>query len=137
VAWRSCRNRRLALWPYTDINSPFIHWGNRFIFVEAKLGDETLKIGWANPAGWLAYAIEKTLFVKEAPYQAGAGYFDYGSSSECYCNRYFLELETLGPRVTLQPGESTTHHEVWSLHANVDVTADEEAVAGLVSRLGL
>jgi hypothetical protein len=130
-------NRQLALWPYTDINSPHIHWGNRFIFIEAKLQDEALKIGWANPDGWLAYAVDNTLFVKEAPYQAGAEYFDYGSSSECYCGEAFIELETLGPRVTLQPGESTTHREVWSLYANVDVPANEETAVQLVTKLEL
>jgi len=130
-------NRRLALWPYTDINSPHIHWGNRFIFIEANLGDEALKIGWANPNGWLAYAVDNTLFVKEAAYQADAQYFDYSSSSECYCGAAFIELETLGPRVTLQPGESTSHREVWSLHADVDITADEEVAAQLVTNLGL
>jgi hypothetical protein len=130
-------NRRLALWPYTDITSPFIHWGDRFIFIEAKLGDEALKIGWANPDGWLGYAVEGTLFVKEAPYIADAAYFDFGSSSECYCGQAFIELETLGPRVTLQPGESTTHREIWALYADVELTADEEMAVALVSRLGL
>ena len=130
-------NRRLTLWPYTQINSPHIHWGDRFIFIDANLGDEALKIGWANSDGWLAYAVDKTLFVKEAPYQADADYFDYGSSSECYCGQAFIELETLGPRVTLQPGESTTHREVWSLHADVEITADEEAAARLAAELEL
>jgi hypothetical protein len=130
-------NRRLALWPYTHINSPHIHWGDRFIFIAANLGDEALKIGWANPDGWLAYAVDNTLFVKEAPYHADADYFDYGSSSECYCGQAFIELETLGPRVILPPGESTTHREIWSLHANVDVPADEETAANLVNNLGL
>ena len=128
-------NRRLALWPYTNINSPFIHWGDRFIFIEAKLGDEALKIGWANPDGWLAYNVDRTLFVKKTVYQPDADYFDYGSSSECYCGEAFIELETLGPRVTLQPGESTTHREVWSLHADVEITADEEAAAQLMADL--
>jgi hypothetical protein len=130
-------NRRLALWPYTGINSPHIHWGDRFIFIEANLGDEALKIGWANPDGWLAYAVDNTLFVKEAPYQAGADYFDYGSSSECYCGQAFIELETLGPRVILPPGESTTHREIWSHHANFDLTADEETAVALAGQLGL
>jgi hypothetical protein len=130
-------NRRLALWPYTGINSPYIHWGDHFIFVEARLGEEALKIGWANPDGWLAYNVDKTLFVKEAPYQADADYFDYGSSSECYCGQAFIELETLGPRITLQPGESTAHHEIWSLHADVEITADEETAAQVVAKLAL
>ncbi len=130
-------NRRLALWPYTNINSPYIHWGDRFVIVDAALEDERLKIGWANPAGWLGYAVDNTLFIKEAIYQPGADYFDYGSSSECYCDQNFIELETLGPQVTLGPGESTTHREVWSLYPDVDITPDEDAAAELAARLQL
>lgn len=130
-------NRRLALWPYTNMRSPHIHWGDRFIFIEAGLEDGALKIGWANTVGWLAYAVDHTLFVKEASYQEDAEYFDYGSSSECYCGPAFIELETLGPRVVLQPGESTTHREVWSLHPDVEITADEEAAAQLAAKLAL
>lgn len=130
-------NRRLAIWPYTNVKSPFIHWGDRFIFIEAKLENDALKIGWANPSGWLAYAVDNTLFVKEAPYQADAAYFDYGSSSECYCGEAFIELETIGPRVTLQPGQSTSHREVWSLHAGVGLTADEGAAAQIAADLTL
>ena len=130
-------NRRLALWPYTDIRSPHIHWGNRYIFVEAMLAEGRLKFGWANMTGWLGYAVDNTLFVKEAVYQPQAEYFDFGSSSECYCDQNFIELETLGPRVTLQPGESTTHREIWSLHAGVTLEADEEKTAELAAKLGL
>ena len=130
-------NRQLALWPYTDVNSPHIHWGNRFVFIEASLGDEALKIGWANPDGWLAYAVDKTLFVKETSYQPNAEYFDYGSSSECYYGAAFIELETLGPRVTLQPGASATHREIWSLHGGIEITADEETADQLAANHGL
>ncbi len=130
-------NRQLALWPYTNINSPHIHCGDQFIFVDANLEDGALKIGWANPDGWLAYAVDNTLFVKEAPYQADAEYFDFGSSSECYCGPAFIELETLGPRVLLQPGESTTHREIWSLYPGVELTADEEVVRQLIAGLKL
>lgn len=130
-------DRHIALWPYTPINSQHIAWGDRFLFVEATMQSGALKIGFPNPAGWLAYATEGTLFVKQATYQAGADYFDGGSSSECYCNPRFLELETLGPRTCLAPGESVTHHETWTVHSSVAFQPDENAVQEIVEELGL
>lgn len=44
-----------------------------------------------------------------------------GSSFEIFTNERFLELETLGPMRTLQPGESMEHVETWSLHRPVAV----------------
>ena len=42
-----------------------------------------------------------------------------GSSYETFTNERFLELETLGPMRTLQPGDSMDHLEVWTLHRPV------------------
>jgi hypothetical protein len=130
-------NRHITLWPYTSINSPHITWGDRFVFVRAVMRDGALKIGFPNPAGWLAYAVDDTLFVKRAAYEPDADYFDRGSSSECYCNPHFLELETLGPRTRLAPGRSTTHREKWTLCAGKCFHLTETAAQGLVDRLGL
>jgi hypothetical protein len=121
-------NRHLVLWPYTRINSPQLQLGDEFIFVHATMQNEKLKLGWANPEGWLAYWIDNTLFVKQAQYQEDAVYYDFGSSSECYCDDDFLELETLGPRTALAPGASVTHREVWHVYPDVSFTAEETAV---------
>lgn len=130
-------NRALALWPYTRMDNPFIYWGQQFIFIDVTMtaADGPLKIGWPNPVGWLAYQWEDMLFVKQAVYQPEATYFDFGSSSECYARYDFVELETLGPRTVLEPGQSVTHQEVWRLFADVSLTMAEEAVARLMSEL--
>lgn len=130
-------NRQIALWPYTRVNSPHILWGDRFIFVRATMTEGALKVGFPNPIGWIAYAWGDALFVKYAPYDSGAFYYDRGSSSECYCNPLFLELETLGPRVRLNPGDSVTHRETWAVFTGVQARPDEDAVEDLVRTLGL
>jgi hypothetical protein len=129
-------NRSLALWPYTDIGNPKVSWSNLFILVHAEM-DSPFKVGFPNPRGWLAYWLDGTLFVKRAAFDAQAAYYDFGSSSECYCNDQFLELETLAPIGRLAPGESATHTETWELYANVDFPADEDATQGIVEKLGL
>ncbi len=118
-------NRPLTLWPYTDINSPHIKLHNDHIAITADMAESALKIGFPNPRGWLAYWYEGTVFVKTAVFNPVATYYDFGSSSECYCNDKFLELETLGPRSFIEPGSSVTHREVWHLfdHVPFDTTA--------------
>jgi hypothetical protein len=128
-------NRHIVLWPYTSISSPHITWGDRYVFVEATMQSGALKIGFPNPVGWMGYALMDTFFVKHTAYRPGAAYFDRGSSSECYCNPRFLELETLGPRTALAPGESVTHRETWAIYAGVTFRRDEAAVEELLETL--
>lgn len=84
-----------------------------------------------------AYWLDGTLFVKHAAFDASAAYYDFGSSSECYCNDKFLELETLAPIHRLEPGGSAEHVETWDLYADVDYPADEGTAQAIVDKLGL
>ena len=129
-------NRSLTLWSYADIKSPHVTWGNDFILVQAEM-QTPFKVGFPNPRGWLAYWLNKTLFVKRAMYQSNQAYYDFGSSSECYCNNEFLELETLSPITKLNPNESITHTETWELYKDVDKPTDEKSAQEIVNLLNL
>ncbi len=129
-------NRSLAIWPYTDLKSPFVQWGNSYILVEACM-TSPFKIGFPNPRGWLAYWWNHMLFVKRASFDAKAHYCDFGSSSECYCNEHFLELETLGPMQLLERGAATSHEEIWEVYFDIPRPGDETDVEALVRRLNL
>jgi hypothetical protein len=129
-------NRSLALWPYTDPSSPQVSIGSRFILVRAEM-KTPFKVGFSNPRGWLAYWQAGTLFVKRAAFDAQAEYYDFGSSSECYCNARFLELETLAPISKLAPGESVTHIETWELYSDIDFPQNEDAAQDIIEQLGL
>jgi hypothetical protein len=70
--------------------------------------------------------------------QAGKQYPDLNSNVEVYCGDEFIELETLGPLQQLEPGQSLSHREVWSLYTDIgDVPANIEGVRRLVERLNL
>ena len=101
------------------------------VHANVKKGD--LKLGYPNPRGWLGYGIDGILFVKRAVYQADRDYYDFQSSSECYCNADFLELETLGPIDTIQPGGSISHSETWEIYDNVE-SFDEENLIALIEK---
>jgi hypothetical protein len=129
-------NRSLVLWPYTNMSNPNVHWGSNYVLVSANL-DAPFKVGFPNPRGWLAYWLNGTLFVKHAEYKQQADYFDFGSSSECYCNNRFIELETLAPIGTIEPGATALHVETWNLYKNIERPHDEKDVQLLVEKLGL
>lgn len=133
---RELPSRSLTLWSYTDLSNPNVSFGKSHVFVRADM-EEAFKIGFPNPRGWLAYWLNGTLFVKRAKYDAQAAYFDFNSSSECYCNDRFLELETLAPICTMEPGETVTHVETWDLFGGVQCPRDEKDVQALVEELGL
>ena len=85
-----------------------------------------------NPWGWGAYFVGGTMFVKRAPVIKGAVYPDFGCNFEVFTNREFLELETLGPKIVLEPGEQVTHEESWQLFANVPSGEDEDWIRSVV-----
>ena len=129
-------NRSLALWPYTDVASPQVTWGNRYILVHAEMASP-FKVGFPNPHGWLAYWLGGALFVKRVIFDAQAEYYDFGSSSQCYCNGQFLELETMAPKSRLGTGESAMHTETWELFPDVIFPKDENTVQNIIEDLGL
>ena len=129
-------HRSLAFWPYTNMVNPNVRWGRNYILLDAEL-DSPFKVGFPNPRGWLAYWWNGNLFVKRAEYDPRAEYFDFGSSSECYCDHRFIELETLAPIRTIAPGETASHTETWELYKDIDRPRHESDVQQLVETLGL
>jgi hypothetical protein len=109
-------NRRLVIWPYTDLASAEVEFGVDCVIVHATDSESKTKIGTPNTRGWLAYALGDELFVKwSALHDDGMQYSDFGASVQCYRDDRFIELETLGPLVVLDPGLNVVHREVWQL----------------------
>ena len=129
-------NRTLTLWPYTDMTHPNVHWGSNYIIVQANM-KSAFKIGFPNPRGWQAYWLNGALFVKHADYNAQAEYYDFGCSSESYCNDKFIELETIAPITTLTAGATATHIETWNLYKDIERPQNENEVQALADKLGL
>jgi hypothetical protein len=68
---------------------------------------------------------------------AGAEYPDFGVTAECFFDDAVVEIESLGPLVTLVPGASVTHDEVWRLHRSDLPVGTEAEALGLAGALGL
>jgi len=110
-------NRNLVLWPYTQVNDPRIALRDDFILVRADVKVPALKLGCLSPQGWIGYWVEGNFFVKRFNQpQPAIAYPDHGCNVEIYCNDKFIELETLGPLINLEPGATVSHTEVWEIY---------------------
>jgi hypothetical protein len=111
-------NMELILWPYFDFSDDRWTFGHKYITLRQKDRGPT-KLGLANREGWVGYINDGLLFVKRMPYDRSRTYPDRGASYETFSNPDMVEMESLGPLVTLKPGESTDFVEHWSLHSGV------------------
>jgi hypothetical protein len=108
-------NRNLVLWPYMRLHDPRLNLQDDLIVLDGSAADTPFKIGSRNPAGWLCYLCEGKVFVKHSAFQMDATYPDWGCNAELYVWDRFIELETLGPLVELEPGASVFHKETWEV----------------------
>lgn len=109
-------NRRLVVWPYTDLSDPRWRLGRGFFRLRQDPARPATKIGLAQAQGWSAYHVGDVCFLKRFPWEPAAVYPDDGCNFEIFSNAKMLELESLGPLTTLQPGQTVEHVEHWSLH---------------------
>jgi hypothetical protein len=110
------QNRTLSLWPYTRMNDERVWWGERYISLQQDPSEKRpLKFGFNNEYGWAAYFNYSQVFIKEFMYEADQTYPDGGASYETYTTDYMLEMESLSPLMTVEPGDEAEHMERWYL----------------------
>ncbi len=123
----------LTLWGYTDITDARWGWGEEFLFLRQDDRIESpQKIGVHTGQDWAAYINGDTLFIKMSAYRPGVVYPDFGSHFEFFTNNLFLELESLGELLSLQPGQQVSHVEYWSLFDNVKTVISNEGIEGKI-----
>jgi hypothetical protein len=130
-------NRNLVLWPYTRLADPRLSLNDDLHLIHADADAHAVKIGYLNRAGWAAYLVDNVVFVKRWAPKPDAQHVDFGCNCESYCNHQFIEVETVGPLVRLEPSGFVTHTEHWELHRADGAEQTLAGVRELVSRLGL
>jgi hypothetical protein len=128
----------LVLWAYTDLADhrwQFLH--KYLVLRQDPKNPVAQKLGTFNRNTWGAYWLNGELFVKRSQAEGAVhSYSDFGCSFETFTNADFLELETLGPLMHLQPGESVTHTELWNAHKNIHLTQwDEDELDRVIAPL--
>jgi hypothetical protein len=119
----------LTLWRYTDMSDPRWTWGREYVLLLQDPGAITpQKAGFMAQDGWLAYSRGSHLFVVCFERVDGAQYADLGCSAETWTDADMLELETLGPLTSLEPGACVEHTEEWFLFRDVPMPRSEADV---------
>ena len=109
-------DRVAVLFDFTDDRWTF---GSRYVFLRQNPKKGPTKIGLAHPVPWVAYLNQGTLFVKRFGRLEWADYPDMGTTYQTFSNEDMLEMETVGPLVTLIPGQSAELEETWELFTDV------------------
>ena len=125
----------LVMWAYTDFTDERYTFLKRHLVIRQDVANiYPQKVGVFNEDTVCGYLLGSDLFVKRTKATSKATYPDFGTSAQIFVNGEFLELETLGPTVNLQPGESVSHVEQWSLNKNVNLPVlDSDCLDGVLS----
>jgi hypothetical protein len=126
--------RPLVLWHFTRMNDPRFTWGDRLIQMrEDSQVNCKQKFGLRNAQGWAAYQLEKDVFIKTIPLIKGETYPDMGCNCEFFTMPGFLEVESLGPLVKLEPNTGTEHIEKWRVIPNLDLPSEEKPLIAVLN----
>lgn len=122
--------RPLVLWHYTNLADRRLTFGDSFIRLKCDPNiDKAFKLGIGNKQGWVGYANNNQLFLKFAEYDEDAAYPDYGCNFETFTKGDFVEVESLAPLDTVEPGDSVSYIEDWTLFKDFGLPKDDEALA--------
>lgn len=113
-------DRHVSLWPYSRVGDARLCLEDEFILIKAKTDLPSFKIGTFDPRGWIAYWQQGVLFRKMFAVSPGAHHPDHGCNAEIYCDRHFIELESLAPLSRLKPGDSISHVETWEFYDSLE-----------------
>jgi hypothetical protein len=128
-------NQNWSLWGYTDLSDPRWMIGPRYIRFRQDPRRDANKLGIAHREEWVAYLRNGLLFIKKFKRLPGAVYPDCNVNFETFSNQDILELESLGPLVTLRPGQTVAHTEKWALHRGTKNCRTEADIDKHVGRL--
>ena len=120
------------MWPFTDLSDKRWTFTKKYLILtqDPHNTGQPNKLGHFNPNTWGAYLLGSDLFIKRYTADSSKAVSGFPVFLETFTSADFLELETLGPLTTLEPGQSLEHTERWTLHRNVKVNQWSDAGIG-------
>lgn len=101
----------------------------------AKTGSGAAKIGLDSDAQWVAYALDRTLFVVHFPVYSTATYSDGGNSVTVDWDERRTELQPLGAEARVRSRKKTDFPIKWSLIELATPVSTPEAARALVPKI--
>jgi hypothetical protein len=116
----------LNLWAYTNLKDIRWQFGHKLItFNQDPSKPDPQKIGISRSRGWLSYINADQAFVKKCHFFENQAYPDENSAFEIYADHKCVELESLSPLTTIEPGACAELVEDWYLFKGFDASASE------------
>ena len=109
-------NRNMSLWAYTELHDPRFNWCEDRLEITQDANKPSTKLGFLHQMQTAHYEVDGYKFSKTINYRQDAAYPDGNCNLEIFTDGTMLELESLGPLVTLNQGERIVHTENWSLN---------------------
>ncbi len=132
-------NRKVIVWPYTDMRDNRIYFGNRYVTLRQDENAELpIKLGFDLNCGTAYYVLGNEVLCKKYDTNHPDGkYPDGGCSFETYTNECMLEFETLAELKTVASGETVEHIEAWSLCKTENTVdfKDDASIEKMISEL--
>ncbi len=103
--------------PKSGFNPDLQKDGIKWFSVDRNPIEGSVKMFSTAKEGWLAYAFNGVIFIKNFPDTKPENYSPKQAEVEIYIDKEksYIELENHGPYQLLQPGESITYNENWFL----------------------
>lgn len=112
----------LIMWAFTDLRDPRWTFLEKYLVLRQDPAQKAhTKLGHFNRDTWGACLLNNELFFKRYSATSPGLYPDMGCSFEAFTCSAMLELETLGPITTVEPGQWLEHVENWALYRKIDV----------------
>lgn len=102
----------LVLWSYTNLGDGRYHFDDQAVRLK-QLEQGPTKFGMFVEQGLAVAFLDGLAFATTFDAENGAAYPDMGCNFESFTRHDMLEVETLGPMVTLKPGDLATHTIGW------------------------
>ena len=105
--------RTISLWSDTNLGDPRLKFTKDRLFATHMPAKDYLKIGLYSNPGKAFFRNKGQCFELSFGADPDANYPDQGCNFELFMSEQFMELESLGIKTEILPGESAVHTEYW------------------------
>ena len=136
-------NTGFRYWPYSRLDDPRVHMGQRFVILDNDPDDKTaFKLGYDNEWGWMAFFNHDQMMVMTTGRERNAVYPDQGCNCEAYTTDWGMEYQFLTPLRKVDPGKTIHLEEKWYIfeskgHPGYDESVLAERLRPATEKIGI
>lgn len=129
-------SQNFVYWSYDDKKDKRFSISSKYaVLKQNKNNEKAFKVSLYNHFGWSGYFVGKYFYLRKFDV-IDAVHTDYQSNYETYVSGDYLEMEVMGPQVTLAPEQSATMVERFKAYKGAELKKyDDESIATAISSI--